>query len=224
MAVFPTEQHLDVHKRLCQPTEAQREDFPYNDRILKFVYVKKQLKVPFVANADFDCILKSRGDINTTTGIASDDSESATYQEHVPCSFGYKIVSIDPDFSSGIVVHFGEGAVIKFIDDLQMKAKEIFDQYIETPKAMLPLTPEEQWNVNCRICDKQLGEDRVRDHCHITGKFRYPLHNECNLNYNINPESWKLPGMMHILKGYDGHLIVQDMEELESLHRTWRNT
>ena len=77
--------------------------------------------------------------------------------------------------NSDIVVHFGEDAVIKFIEDLQKKVKEIFDQYIEAPKPILPLTPEEQWNfendVNCCICDKPLGEGRVRDHCHITGKF-----------------------------------------------------
>ena len=70
---------------------------------------------------------------------------------------------------------------------------------------MLPLTPKEQCNfdndVNCCICDKPLGEDRVHDHCHITGQFLYPLHNECNLNYSINPKSWKLPVMMHDLKG-----------------------
>ena len=126
-------------------------------------------------------------------------------------------MSIDPDVSSDIVVHFGEEAVIKFIDALQKKAKEIFDQYIETLKPMLPLTPEEQWNfdnvVNCRICVKPLGEDRVRDHCHITGECRCPLHNECNLNYSINPKSWKLPVMMHNLKVYDGHLIVQALEK-----------
>ena len=131
-------------------------------------------------------------------------------------SYGYKIVSIDPDVSSDIVVHFGQDAVIKFIDDLQKKGNEIFDQYIEIPKPM-PLTPEEQWNfdndVNCCICDKPLCEDRVRDQCHITGKFRYPLHNECNLNYSTNPKSWKLPIMMNNLKGYDGHLIGQALEK-----------
>ena len=27
----------------------------------------------------------------------------------------------------------------------------------------------------CHICDKPLGKDRVRDHCHLTGKFRERL-------------------------------------------------
>ena len=34
----------------------------------------------------------------------------------------------------------------------------------------------------CHICDKELGEDRVRDHCHITGKFKGAAHNGCNIN------------------------------------------
>ena len=75
-----------IHRRLCQPTEAQRVVFPYSDPILTFVNVKKQLKVPFVAYADYECISESQGDINVTTGITSVGSESATYQEHVPCA------------------------------------------------------------------------------------------------------------------------------------------
>ena len=56
---FTTEQYIDVHKRLCQAFEAQREDFPYSDPIQKIANVKKQLKAPFVGYADFECILKS---------------------------------------------------------------------------------------------------------------------------------------------------------------------
>ena len=28
----------------------------------------------------------------------------------------------------------------------------------------------------CRICEKKLS-DKVRDHCHLTGKYRGPAHN-----------------------------------------------
>ena len=37
----------------------------------------------------------------------------------------------------------------------------------------------------CHICNLELGEDKVREHCHITGKFRGAAHNECNINYKI---------------------------------------
>jgi len=33
---------------------------------------------------------------------------------------------------------------------------------------------------HCNICEKELGGDRVRDHCHISGKFRGAAHGVCN--------------------------------------------
>ena len=31
------------------------------------------------------------------------------------------------------------------------------------------------------ICNEELGKDRVRDHCHLSGKFRGAAHEVCNL-------------------------------------------
>ena len=33
----------------------------------------------------------------------------------------------------------------------------------------------------CHICEKDLGKDKVRDHCHFTRKFRGAAHTSCNL-------------------------------------------
>ena len=43
----------------------------------------------------------------------------------------------------------------------------------------------------CHICgEKYTDKDvRVRDHCHITGKFRGSAHQECNLKLRIKPEN-----------------------------------
>ena len=40
---------------------------------------------------------------------------------------------------------------------------------------------------NCWICKKLIDnyEDKVRDHCHITGKFRGAAHKSCNLNFKL---------------------------------------
>ena len=64
----------------------------------------------------------------------------------------------------------------------------------------------------CLICVNPLGDDKVRDHCHITGSYSGAAHSECNLNYRIQPKSWKLPVVIHNLKGYDGHLIVKALK------------
>ena len=37
---------------------------------------------------------------------------------------------------------------------------------------------------SCSICDKlfDVGDEKVRDHCHITGKYRGASHWSCNIN------------------------------------------
>ena len=50
---------------------------------------------------------------------------------------------------------------------------------------------------------------RVRDHCHITGKYRGSAHNDCNLKLRLNPKYIKIPVIFHNLKGYDSHFIMQ---------------
>ena len=37
-------------------------------------------------------------------------------------------------------------------------------------------------------------------------------HCRCNLAYRISKSAWKLPVVMHNLKGYDGHLIVKALK------------
>ena len=50
--------------------------------------------------------------------------------------------------------------------------------------------------------------DKVRDHCHVTGKFRGAAHNKCNINLRL-PR--KLPIIFHNLQGYDGHIIFKEL-------------
>jgi len=69
---------------------------------------------------------------------------------------------------------------------------------------------EERYNraTKCRICDGKLGDDRVRDHCHFTGRYRGAAHNGCNLNYKV-PKF--IPVIFHNLSGYDSHLFIKKL-------------
>ena len=53
--------------------------------------------------------------------------------------------------------------------------------------------------------------DRVRDHCHVTGEYRGAAHNSCNLRAKT---SYTVPVFVHNLKGYDAHLLFQEMEQV----------
>ena len=38
------------------------------------------------------------------------------YQDHIPCSFAYKLVCVDDKFSKPIILYRGENAAYKFIE------------------------------------------------------------------------------------------------------------
>ena len=63
-------------------------------------------------------------------------------------------------------------------------------------------------NFHDDICEKLLGKDRVRDHCHLTGRFRGAAHNCCNINYKIQKF---FPVIFHNLSGYDSHLFIKNL-------------
>ena len=54
-------------------------------------------------------------------------------------------------------------------------------------------------------------KDSVRDHDHMTGKYRGAEHNECNFKLKLIPKTMPIPVIFLNLKGYDGHLLMQAM-------------
>ena len=67
----------------------------------------------------------------------------------------------------------------------------------------------------CLFCAEPLlvpnFKDSVRDHDHMTGKYRGAAHKECNFKLKLNPKTMPIPVIFHNLKGYDGHLLMQAM-------------
>ena len=55
---------------------------------------------------------------------------------------------------------------------------------------------------NSWICKKLIDndEEKARDHCHVTGKFRGAAHWDCNINFQLTK---KVPVIFHNSRGQD---------------------
>ena len=65
-------------------------------------------------------------------------------------------------------------------------------------------------STKCWTCDNDYidGDIIVRDHCHITGKYRGSALRDCNINVKLNNN---ILVVFHNLKNYDSHLIMQKL-------------
>ena len=160
---------LKENEKYCQKQKAQRTLMPKGNKPVHFTNIHKQLKAPFVVYADSECLLKPLSNIGVTTGIVENPEKQVKYQEHVPYSFAYKIVSIDPDFrltpieeddDGTFFTYKGEKAADKFIESLEETVDKIFKNYINKTKPIEPLTAEQlqhHYNTpNCHICENHL--------------------------------------------------------------------
>ena len=96
----------------------------------------------------------------------------------------------------------------KFINSLENDVKVITN--IPVKKMIFGKEEAEQFNkeTKCWICKEDLGNDKVRDHCHFTGRYRGAAHNSCNLRYR-KPNF--IPVVFHNLSGYDSHLFIKNL-------------
>ncbi|CAJ0634281.1 10391_t:CDS:2 [Entrophospora sp. SA101] len=64
----------------------------------------------------------------------------------------------------------------------------------------------------CMYCNSQMldqGLLKVRDHCHINGKYRGPAHSNCNKKLQMGAFKTKVPLICHNFRGYDSHLLIE---------------
>ena len=71
-----------------------------------------------------------------------------------------------------------------------------------------------QQSNSCWIYKNPIDNDekKVRHHCHITGKFRGAAHWNCNVNFQLT----KRVPMFHNLRGYDSHLIFNELDKFDA--------
>ena len=95
--------------------------------------------------------------------------------------------------------------------------KKFASKYFKT-NLELEITPQEEESFQlaeeCWLCEQPFTEGtelrKVRDHDHLTGKYRGAAHNICNINCKQRSSSF-VPIFFHNFSGYDCHLIFQEL-------------
>ena len=208
MLSFRTDRSLKNHKTLCETFKPSLSVLPNKqNNNLFFSNVKQMVEHPYIVYCDFETILVK---VKKQTS-----NKSFTYQEHKSC--GYCIIIVN--FDNKILyqnVYRGRDSAEKFLFDLKNQTEKLIKKQL-TIKPIIPLTIEDENNFNtakiCHICktpfdDKEKNgfiELKVKDHDHITGKFRGAAHNSCNINFSM---PIRIPVLFHNLKGYDSHIII----------------
>ena len=207
---FNSPETLEKHTEYCYDNESVQIIMPQQGTFLRFKNFLHSEKAPFVVYADFESLIKPMDN------CSPDPNKSYTkkYQKHKPTSFTYYIIfSIDGVYKPILRKYTKTkeedmDAMDVFIKWLEEYVKAIAN--IEEKEMIFNEEDKKQFNKasDCWICGEELGNDRVRDHCHFTGRYRGPAHNSCNLKFR-KPKSISV--FFHNLSGYDSHLFIKKL-------------
>ena len=137
------------------------------------------------------------------------------HQKHEPSSFCYYIKSFNEKvYKSKKVSYTGEDDSQKLVEMLCEDMKDIANI---PNKEMIFGEEKDRYTKasKCWICGERgftTKNFKVRDHCHVTGRFRGVTHNLCNLMYRSTKFTLVL---FRNLSGYDAHLFIKKLGGIE---------
>ena len=209
---YSTKNKFEAHKKICENHDYFHVEMPTKDNnIIKYNHGEKSMKLPFVIYADLECLLEKMSTCQnnpnklSTTKINKDTPSG--YSLFTNCSFD--------ESKNKLNYYRGDDCMKKFCKDLREHATKILNY---EKKKMIPLTTKEEIYHNkqeiCYICKKEFNnnddkkQQKVRDHCHYTEKYRGAAHNICNLRYKVPKE---IPVVFHNGSTYDYHFIIKEL-------------
>ena len=66
----------------------------------------------------------------------------------------------------------------------------------------------------CQFCLKNIETDKVRDHCHLTGKYTGSAHSKCNNNVTQKQSNF-IPFIFHNFSTYDCHMFFKRLVDVK---------
>ena len=157
---FTKDELLQKHIVYCSNNETVSVKMPQPNTMLLFKNYYKQLPIPFVVYADFECFTKP---MNTCSPNPK-DSYNYNYQKHEPSGFCFYAKGIVPGIHIKPIIYTktseDEDVAKVFVEKLTELTKGIYNDFYSRPKP-LRLTRDEQKSFEeaniCHICKKKIG-------------------------------------------------------------------
>ena len=208
---FSKRELKETHAAACMKNKPQRVIIPQEGDVLAFRNYRKKFLMPYWGFFDFEaCQVKPEHECQKCQGgpcvhltTLSSLQTALTFSTIIVESHSNKI--IHRKTYSG---YDCAKAIIEDLLDVEGDIKELMNAY---PDHNLSEAEEKNFLFArvCHICEDDLGEDKVRDHCHTSGVYLGAAHNNCNLNRKTD---CSIPMLCHNFTGYDSHFIMRALD------------
>ena len=214
LCYFVKKERYDLHVELCVKGGHQYE-FPHKDAAqLNFSNYSNIVPASFVMYCDLEAMITKEVKVNR--------GKIQTKSVHVPVAVGaITVCRPKKEFGSLPMIYTGADCIDVLLQFIQSEVSRV-SNILKNVCMPCVMRPEDKYMhkhaKHCFMCRKKFSDfhhlDKVRDHCHLSGKFRYTLCSTCNLTLAKRPPEIHL--FFHGLSNYDSHFIIQKLYNFSS--------
>ncbi|XP_060863596.1 uncharacterized protein LOC132940166 [Metopolophium dirhodum] len=208
---------LEQHKLICGAHKPILPKMPEPGTLLEFDGWSNTERHPFAIYADFEALLVKCEE--------KKGKKTAAFQKHEPMSYGVFVKASENvpiellekyDIPTSPIIYRGseshQDVAKRFVNEVTEIARRVQD-LLKTNKPIIMTEKEQIAHVSkstCNLCECNFSikNQKVADHCHLSGTFRQTLCNTCNLKLQ-KPNF--IPCFLHNLSNYDAHFIVTEL-------------
>ncbi|XP_064464359.1 uncharacterized protein LOC135375618 [Ornithodoros turicata] len=216
---FCSEGSLKCHLSMCKQQKVAKTIYPKKGETLAFAGEHLMSEVPFYCVYDFESVLSPCLDSGNV------------YEDHIPSSFCLLVIRASDSYVLQKHLYRGPNCVTVFMELLH----RLHDDILEWIRTIAPLemtAENEQQHAtasHCNVCQESFAKkQKVRDHDHVSGKFRQTLCNTCNLKlrvppkipiiaHNANYDLSFLLSHLHLLKKVDIKVIASSSQKFKAI-------
>jgi hypothetical protein len=176
-------------------------EMPKENECISFSNYIHTINKPYSIYADFECSI-IKNDDETKIGI------------HQPNSIGFFLECYFDKSINKYYTFDGIDCAKKFMKKCKNLYYDCLKHYKKTQEINITKDEEEEYNNDniCYICHKEITKDKNKFICVETKKYLGCIHNNCSY---LNYKNSCIPIIMHNAKGYDTHLILSSICDLE---------